>query len=288
MKQLNLSYDRIRQLLETCTIDQLDSLDILLSQVKSYDLDIINSAFINIMREKYDKYKSELEGMRSYDDITRIANFDVSTIPDYDLYQCEKIFLKKLMEDAIKNINETKNPLYLGIVPNIEEALNRINYSLNDLYNIGFMMSDEELEIMFNKFDAIEIKSFNNIFETMDMYNTENMIDIANKVYKEKTHDRLLTYDEAVKKYCSFDIIDLSTKKKELSENELKFLCDILEESFLGLMHYKKYNDIKSEKYDKLEVSLSNLLESYKEELDARNIYYDNYDDDNAFKFILK
>ena len=192
------------------------------------------------------------------------------------------------MEDAIKNINETKNPLYLGIVPNIEEALNRINYSLNDLYNIGFMMSDEELEIMFNKFDAIEIKSFNNIFETMDMYNTENMIDIANKVYKEKTHDRLLTYDEAVKKYCSFDIIDLSTKKKELSENELKFLCDILEESFLGLMHYKKYNDIKSEKYDKLEVSLSNLLESYKEELDARNIYYDNYDDDNAFKFILK
>ena len=93
MKQLNLSYDRIRQLLETCTIDQLDSLDILLSQVKSYDLDIINSAFINIMREKYDKYKSELEGMRSYDDITRIANFDVSTIPDYDLYQCEKIFL---------------------------------------------------------------------------------------------------------------------------------------------------------------------------------------------------
>ena len=47
-------------------------------------------------------------------------------------------------------------------------------------------ISIEELEIFFNKYDLIELDSFNLIFEYCYDYDTTDALKIARKVYKEK------------------------------------------------------------------------------------------------------
>ena len=140
MERINIEYDRLKQLLDTCNLNELDSIDILLSHVKKYDLKLINQAFMNAQQKKWNTNKSQYEGINEYDNITKIANFDITTISDYAKNPYELIFLKKLMKDAIKNINIDKNPLDLKIVSNIEEAIKNINSSLNGLIDLSYMI----------------------------------------------------------------------------------------------------------------------------------------------------
>jgi len=285
MKILDISNERMINLLDEFNLDELDSLDVLLSQAKSINIDIINKAFINVMIKKWDAHRSEYEGMNEYDNITRKINFDVTTIPDHVLNQYECVFFKKIMKDAIKNIKIDKNSTYLEIVPNIEEALKKINSSLNKKIDITSMISDEELKTMFNKFDVIEIKKLNKIFEFNEEYNTEKMLDIGNKVYEEKIDNRVLSHEEAVKEYSYYDIIDLSNKKNELNEEELELLSDIIDDSLQGLINYKRKYGLKQENYDKLETSLFNLSGVFSNELENRNpISIDDYDDEENYE----
>ena len=285
MKILDISNERMINLLDEFNLDELDSLDVLLSQAKSINIDIINKAFINVMIKKWDAHRSEYEGMNEYDNITRKINFDVTTIPDHALNQYECVFFKKIMKDAIKNIKIDKNSTYLEIVPNIEEALKKINSSLNKKIDVTSMISDEELKTMFNKFDVIEIKKLNKIFEFNEEYNTEKMLDIGNKVYEEKIDNRVLSHEETVKEYSYYDIIDLSNKKNELNEEELELLSDIIDDSLQGLINYKRKYGLKQENYDKLETSLFNLSGVFRNELENRNpISIDDYDDEENYE----
>lgn len=285
MEKLNINSDRLEQLLDACNLEELESFDILLSNVKNYDLRLTNEVFKKVQQKKYDRQKSDYEGMNEYDLITRVSNFNVTTIPDHVSYQYDIVFLKKIMMEAIKNIKNTKNPMYLDIIPNIEEALKKINSSLNRLIDIRSIISDEKLETMFNKFDVIEIKKLNKIFEFNEEYNTEKMLDIGNKVYEEKIDNRVLSYEEAVKEYSYYDIIDLSNKKNELNEEELELLSDIIDDSLQGLINYKRKYGLKQENYDKLETSLFNLSGAFRKELENRNpISIDDYDDEENYE----
>jgi hypothetical protein len=52
MEKLIIDYERIKNILDVCNLDELNSLDMALNYVKRYDLKEINNAFINIKRKK--------------------------------------------------------------------------------------------------------------------------------------------------------------------------------------------------------------------------------------------
>lgn len=300
MEKLNMKYDRLKEILDICDLSELDSIDLLLGYVKKYDLKLINSVFTNLYQQKWDKYNDEFEGINEYDYITRINNFDISKLlTSIELNPYELIFFKKIMKDALINIKNNKNPLDLKIMPNLEKALqnvnNRLNYlgdlseltdinvldtydyhdelsyddydmginDLDKLYASNEKITEEELENMFQKFNVIEIEEFDSIFEHIETYNIETIMDISNKVKNEKVKNEKVNNE-----FKEFDVFDrpynynigsLYCKKDILSEKELKLLCILLKDAILN---YEEHDDFKA--------SLFNLMESYIEELDKR------------------
>lgn len=85
---------------------------------------------------------------------------------------------------------------------------------------------------MFNKFDVIDIEEFDYIFEYIEQYNIENLIDISNKVKKEKIENAAKEYEVPVKPY-HYNIFNLSTKKEKLDKKELEFLCILLDDAIV-------------------------------------------------------
>lgn len=295
-----MKYDRLKEILDICDLSELDSIDLLLGYVKKYDLKLINSVFTNLYQQKWDKYNDEFEGINEYDYITRINNFDISKLlTSIELNPYELIFFKKIMKDALINIKNNKNPLDLKIMPNLEKALqnvnNRLNYlgdlseltdinvldtydyhdelsyddydmginDLDKLYASNEKITEEELENMFQKFNVIEIEEFDSIFEHIETYNIETIMDISNKVKNEKVKNEKVNNE-----FKEFDVFDrpynynigsLYCKKDILSEKELKLLCILLKDAILN---YEEHDDFKA--------SLFNLMESYIEELDKR------------------
>lgn len=263
---------RLKEILDVCNLDELDSIDILFSHVKKYDLELQKRILKKVQKEKYDIYSSSYEGMNEYDDITIINNFNISNTFDYVILNpYELICLKKIMEDAIINIKNSKNPLDMKIVPNIEKALEKFNIRLNELNDLSYIITDEELEILLNKFDVIEIEELYTIFKYIDNYNIEKMMDISNKVHHEKAGEAAKNYEVFVRPY-DYDISKLCTKRNKLNDTELQLLCSLLEDAIFGVMAYKEEHDKdECEKCEKLESSLYNLLASYSDELDKKN-----------------
>ena len=266
-----MKYDRLKHLLEVCSIEELDSLDILLSNVKKYDLYSINKVYRNVLNEKWKNNSSDYEGINEYDFITRVSNFDIRPIVEYANNPYELIFFKKLMVDAIINISNSNNKLYFKTIPNILESLEKVNFYLDGFDNINNIITDEELKNMLNKFDAIELEELNIIYEFMDEYNIESMMDITNELIYKKSETVYKEFGVFIKPY-NFNISSLSNKKELLSDKELQFLRTILNDCIFGLMNYKEEYDLENcLEYDKLSSLLFNLLESIEEELNNRN-----------------
>ena len=134
MEKLNMKYDRLKEILDTYNLNELDSIDLLLGYVKKYDLKLINNVYNNVYQQKRDIYSEEFKRINEYDYITRINNFDIEKMLDsIELNSYELIFFKKIMEDALITIKNNKNPLDLKIMPNIEKSLQNVYNRLNDL-----------------------------------------------------------------------------------------------------------------------------------------------------------
>lgn len=275
MEILNMKNSKLKEILDICDLDELDSMDLLLGYVKKYDLKLINSVLKNTYQQKWNKYSHEFEGMNEYDHITRISNFDIEkTFDSIELSSYELVFFKKIMEDALINIKNNENPLDLKLVPNIEKSLQNLSERLNALGDLSELrdlndldelydepnerITEKELETMFKKFDVIEIEEFDNVFEHIESYNIETIMDISNKVKNEKINNAAKDFEVSVKPY-NFSIDSLYYKKDILSEKELKLLCILFKDAIIN-----------NEQNDNFKTSLSNLRESYTEELDKR------------------
>ena len=294
MEILNMKKSKLKEIFDICDLDELDSMDLLLGYVKKYDLELINSVFKKTYQQKWNKYSHEFEGMNEYDHITRINNFDIEkTFDSIELSSYELVFFKKIMEDALINIKNNENPLDLKLVPNIEKSLQNVSERLNDLgdlselrdlnvldsydypdeyssndldklYESNEKITEEELEAMFKKFNVIEIEEFESIFERIETYNIEKIMDISNKVKNEKMNNASKNFEVFVRPY-NYNISSLYSKKDMLNEKELKLLCILFKDSILNC-----------EENDDFNASLSNLMESFMEELDKRKKITEN------------
>ena len=233
-----------------------------LSHVKRYDLNEINNAFINIERKKSKRNRDIFEGGNEYDDITRSYNFNIKEIPEYTINPYELIFLKNIIEDAIKNIKIKSNVTSI-ILPNMEECLNIINEKLRELDDLSDIISDKELEKFFRKLIIIELNALQEIFEYVQEYNIERIINIEKKVINEKKLESKIYL-----KPVDFSILNILNKISNFNDTELSFLSNILDDAMIGLFDYidenTKQND---EKFTKLNYLFSNIQEAVEEEI---------------------
>ena len=258
MEKLIIDYERIKNILDVCNLDELNSLDITLNYVKRYDLKEINNAFINIKRKKSEIIKDEYEGINEYDDITKSHYFNIKEIPEYTINPYELIFLKRIIEDAIRNI-KNENTIATRILPNMNECLDIINKKLLVLDDLSNIITNEELEIFFKKLNISEIEMLNEILEYIESYNIDRIFIIEKKALEENK----IEFEKNEKQN-----INIFNKIKSFNDTELSFLSTILDDAMIGLFDYidenNKHND---EKFTKLNYLFSNIQEAVEEEI---------------------
>ena len=258
MEKLNINYERIKNILDVCNLDELNSLDMALKYVKSYDLKEINNAFINIKRKKSEIIKDKYEGINEYDDITRSHYFNIKEIPEYTINPYELIFLKRIIEDAINNM-KNENSITTRILPNMNECLDIINKKLLVLDDLRSIITNEELEVFLKKLNISEIEMLNEILEYIESYNIDRIYIIEKKTIEENK----IEFEKNEKQSIS-----IFNKIKSFNNTELSFLSNILDDAMIGLFDYidenNKHND---EKFTKLNYLFSNIQEAVEEEI---------------------
>lgn len=261
MEKINLSYDVLKEILSLCNLQTLDSLDVLIKNVSNYDLKDFNSAFNYAYNKEWDKRKEEFEGMDEYDYLTKVHRFKILGMIDViDAFnQNELNCFKNLIINSIKNIEE-KDCAEKEILPSLEEALDRINNCLSDLPSLSYGLNDDELKVLFNKYDVEELELFDTIFKYVYNYDLGHISKIKNDIQRIKEKACLKKVTKLKK--SNDGVLSLYYKNPILSKNELRFLEEILEEA--------DYNVLREDINSKIFFEISNLHESVFEELDRR------------------
>lgn len=121
-----------------------------------------------------------------------------------------------------------------------------------------------ELELFFNKYNLIELDSFNLIFEYCYDYDITDVLKIARKVYKEK-YTACANEFEVPIRHMNFKTSDIKEKNILLNDKELKFLYDLTESAVMCLESIEHF-DVEAELID-----LSKLDDSISAEIENRN-----------------
>ena len=122
----------------------------------------------------------------------------------------------------------------------------------------------EELEVFFNKYNLIELESFNLIFEYCYDYDITDVLQMARKVYKEKYTECTDEFEVPIR-HITFKPSDIKNKNNLLNDEELKFLYTLTESAVMCLESIEHF-DVTDELID-----LSILNESINEEIEKRN-----------------
>ena len=77
MEKLNMSYEELNEIISTCELETLDSLNIILKNVRDYDLTELVMVFNSTYRKAWSKSREEFVGMNEYDFLIKLHNFDI-------------------------------------------------------------------------------------------------------------------------------------------------------------------------------------------------------------------
>ena len=257
MKNLYMSYYKLKEIFDECNIDELNSFGILLTCVEGYDLENTNNAY----KDAYEEKISKLGGSKS-DYSTIMSNFDITGIIELiDVYNQNEInYFKRLLQSAIGNLI-SNDKVELEIMHKLLKNLDQLSIMTNNLDELEYKLNEDELTDLFNKYNFYELEAFDKIFEYVFDYDLYNIVEIKDEVLREK---------DLYAKQGDDYILNMSKKNKKLSNKELRFLIQLLDNSCYNLvsdMYKYRLND----KYHKdLETSISNLHESMLEEMDNR------------------
>ena len=266
MEKLNMSYEELKEIVSTYELETLDSLNIILKNVRDYDLTELVMAFNGTYRKAWSKSREEFEGMNEYDFLTKLHNFDITEIVDTidETNQNELNCFKSLIANAINNIKET-DCAELEILPKLAEAIDRINIYLGRLDQLENPLNNEELKTLFNKYNIVELKAFDIIFKYVYNYDMAQIINIKNEVKEAKQKECFENYEVAVEP-CNLKLSDLAGKNHILDIEELKFLEELLDNASENVV----IKDFENHGFPVKEIT--NLHQSFVEEIDNRKI----------------
>ena len=125
-------------------------------------------------------------------------------------------------------------------------------------------ITDNELKDFFNKYNLIELESFNLIFEYCYDYDITDVLKIARIVYNEKYNSCADEFETPIR-HMTFKTSDIKEKNNLLNDKELKFLYDLTESAVMCLESIKHF-DVEAEIIDlsKLDDSISTEIENRK------------------------
>ena len=103
-------------------------------------------------------------------------------------------------------------------------------------------LTEKELKDFFNKYNLIELNAMNMIFEYVNEYDINKIIEIASIVYKEKEKECYDNYEVPVKSY-GFSLLNILDKNSKLNDKELNFLYQLVEDASFYLSSINDYQD---------------------------------------------
>jgi len=247
MVNLNMNKNEIVKLFNKYNLNTLESIDVLLSYVKEYNLDDTNVAYKRVYQEKYEESRNVFESMNEYDFINKLINFDLIEVMDNagSLSEKEIIFLQKIIEDSLKNIvNRTE--LEGNVISKLVDCKNVITDQLvlSEEYEVD-KLSDVEIEKLFNKYSINELDVLGSVFKYVKDYDLSNTLKIAEKIYNKKYEECVNNYEVSSENYRA---IDITNKNYLLSAKELKYLHTLVDNASFYLLEIRsdayEYEDV--------------------------------------------
>lgn len=247
MVNLNMNKNEIVKLFNKYNLNTLESIDVLLSYVKEYNLDDTNVAYKRVYQEKYEESRNVFESMNEYDFINKLINFDLIEVMDNagSLSEKEIIFLQKIIEDSLKNIvNRTE--LEGNVISKLVDCKNVITDQLvlSEEYEVD-KLSDVEIEKLFNKYSINELDVLGSVFKYVKDYDLSNTLKIAEKIYNKKYEECVNNYEVPIENYRA---IDIANKNHLLSAKELKYLHTLVDNASFYLLEIRsdayEYEDV--------------------------------------------
>ena len=243
MVNLNMNKNEIIELFNKFNINTLESIDLLLSYVKEYNLDDTNIAYKNVYQEKYEKNRNKFEGMNEYDFVNKMINFDLSEVINNarSLSEEEIIYLQQIIDDSLKNIGNSTQ-LEGNVISKLIDCKNVITDQLvlSEEYEVD-KLSDDELEKLFDKYSINELDVLGSVFKYAKDYNLSNALKIAEKAYNKKYEECINNYEVPIENYRA---IDITNKNYLLSAKELKYLHTLADNASFYL------SEIRSDGYE--------------------------------------
>ncbi len=278
--RLNLNYDQIKTLLDKYELETLESFDVLLNCVEDYyDLNETNHAYINVSRKKYLENIEEFEGRNEYTYRTQVDNFDITEIIDKidELDDDELIYLNTMVNQALKCTKP--DAIEAKVLPKLLEFKNAQENKAekNGLPTID-VLSNKDIEDLFNKYDVVELEVFSSILKFVVDYDTTEIAKVIEKVYKEKYELLQSNYEVGVKP-TGFKLSDLGKVNELLSEDELEFIHTMIENASMYLESIQSSEDEIKEIFEDFDsgdypvLGISKFLDSIEQEQEERKNY---------------
>ena len=101
-------------------------------------------------------------------------------------------------------------------------------------------MNIVELEILFSKYNIIELDSINIVLEYVHNNNKDIIIDVLNKVKSTKEKACYEEFEVPVKPY-NYSLLNILDKNSELSDKEIKFIHSLVDDASFFLTSIQNF-----------------------------------------------
>ena len=240
MENITLTKEEIRNFCKKYSAEELENIKGLFGYAHEYDLDeaieiIEETQKTNIFKkESEDEFRLKELNKKELDflhDVVEDANFFFRSVTDLVDYSAE-----------VSSSNELLN--------RIEEAQQKRETSPD-----APLMTREELDKLFDKYNLIELDSFTELLSHVDEENKDETVTAIQRIYKEKSKEADDEYFY-ITRHITFKPSNISNKNSMLNDKELEFITCMVKNT---INLYVDCNAMGTEMFEDLGVLINSL-----------------------------
>lgn len=213
-----MSYEELVKFFNKFSFDSLETLNLLVPLESKTE----NKAFINVYNEKFDEEGDIFEENNKFDDKTRLLNFSLKEVNDkINLFnKNELIYLKRILS----TIPEKKGEIYYDIIES----------------QLDGCPAYDKLKTMFDKYSLFELDTLKAVLSYVQDYDMRRVFRALEDVYANKERECCANPEKIAK---STRPSYISRKNKKLSDEELNFLAELVENASFYLSSVRDFSD---------------------------------------------
>ncbi|MBO6195387.1 MAG: hypothetical protein J6O56_03455 [Bacilli bacterium] len=234
---IEMRKDDLRNLFNLYDSFTLDSLKCVFKYANDYDME---DSIKELEKISDLKYKNEIED-GCYEGCNERDFISLSGINNvYELTEEEAKYLKNIFEDALINLPDTiKNK---ELISEISDLLSDINQRINCVNDNNEELNTRELKSFFNKYNLVELKKMDIIFDYVKDFDVSEAINVKYQVYKEKMDDIESIFKSTFKDTNS-GLLSLNNKTKNLTKRELNYFYNLVSSAAFFLSSIRDYEE---------------------------------------------